>query len=56
MKKKIELIGKILAVAFLCWCVFSWLEIGLRSPLAESHEYSPLNLIGLVYKCFEGVR
>ena len=56
MKKRIELIGKILAVAFLCWCVLSWLEIGLRSPLAESHEYSPLNLICLVCKWFGGVQ
>lgn len=56
MKKRIELVGKILAIAFVCWCVFSWLEIGMRSPLAESHEYNPLNLICLVFDLFGGVR
>lgn len=55
-KKKLEFIANILSVIVFAWCVFSVLEIGLRSPLATSHEYSAWNLIAIVFDLFGGVR
>lgn len=42
----------VLAIIFFLWLVISVAEIGFRNPLAESHEYSPLNLIQIVCGLF----
>lgn len=54
-KKRLELVGNIFAIIIFAWGVFSVLEIGMRSPLAESHEYSAWNLVTLLIDLFGGV-
>ena len=54
-KKRLEQVGNIFAIIIFAWGVFSVLEIGMRSPLAESHEYSAWNLVTLLIDLFGGV-
>ena len=51
-KKKLDKILNVLAVLVMIWIAWSVLQIGMRSPLAESHEYSAWNLVVIVCRWF----
>ena len=47
-KKKLGKILDVLSVLVMIWIALSVLQIGFRSPLAESHEYSWWNFVVIV--------
>ena len=51
-KKNLGKICDVLAVLVMIWIALSVLQIGFRSPLAESHEYSAWNLVIIVCRWF----